>query len=192
MRIFHFAFGVIMKKLFLTTLSLFFAFTVYSQEVISEFSEETLPVLNEELRQQDTSIKSNATDISINTPSGIIVLWSGAITDIPTGWNLCDGTNGTPNLTDRFVIHADSDSGGTNDVGDTGTGTANHIHTMVNSGTTWNHTGSVVVEQTIEGGLFKGYGVGSSGNKSRVSATTSSATINHKPKYYALAYIQKL
>jgi len=53
-------------------------------------------------------------------PSGFIGMWSGAISAIPTGWVICDGTNGTPNLTDRFVIHADSDSGGTNDVGDTG------------------------------------------------------------------------
>lgn len=53
-------------------------------------------------------------------PSGGIIMWSGAISAIPTGWVLCDGTNGTPNLTDRFVIHADADSGGTRNVGDTG------------------------------------------------------------------------
>jgi len=53
-------------------------------------------------------------------PSGGIIMWSGAISAIPTGWVLCDGSSGTPDLTDRFVIHADADSGGTNDVGDTG------------------------------------------------------------------------
>ena len=31
-------------------------------------------------------------------PQGGIIMWSGAIVDIPTGWALCDGTNGTPNL----------------------------------------------------------------------------------------------
>lgn len=36
----------------------------------------------------------------------IIVLWSGAIVDIPAGWALCDGNNGTPNLQDKFVIGA--------------------------------------------------------------------------------------
>lgn len=34
---------------------------------------------------------------------GIIAIWSGAIVDIPFGWKLCDGTNGTPDLTDSFV-----------------------------------------------------------------------------------------
>ena len=53
-------------------------------------------------------------------PTGVILLWSGAISAIPTGWTLCDGTAGTPNLTDRFVIHADADAAGTNNVGDTG------------------------------------------------------------------------
>ena len=53
-------------------------------------------------------------------PSGVIVMWSGAVSAIPTGWVICDGTNSTPDLTDRFVIHADADSGGTHDVGDTG------------------------------------------------------------------------
>lgn len=39
---------------------------------------------------------------------GIICLWGGAIVDIPAGWHLCDGTNGTPDLRDRFVIGAGS------------------------------------------------------------------------------------
>ena len=39
-------------------------------------------------------------------PSRGIIMWSGTAADIPTGWALCDGTNGTPNLTDRFVLGA--------------------------------------------------------------------------------------
>jgi len=53
-------------------------------------------------------------------PSGGIIMWSGTIANIPSGWALCDGTNGTPNLTGRFVVHADADSGGTYAPGDTG------------------------------------------------------------------------
>ena len=33
-------------------------------------------------------------------------MWSGSAETIPTGWALCDGTNGTPNLTDRFGLGA--------------------------------------------------------------------------------------
>ena len=45
-------------------------------------------------------------------PTGGIIMWSGTIATIPSGWYLCDGNNGTPNLTNRFVICADADDGG--------------------------------------------------------------------------------
>lgn len=41
-------------------------------------------------------------------PKGGIIMWSGEATVIPEGWALCDGTNGTPNLVDRFVVGAGS------------------------------------------------------------------------------------
>lgn len=37
---------------------------------------------------------------------GIIVLWSGAIVDIPAGWSLCDGADDRPDLRDKFIIGA--------------------------------------------------------------------------------------
>ena len=43
---------------------------------------------------------------NILIPSGVIVLWSGAANAIPAGWRLCDGTNNTPNLRDRFIVGA--------------------------------------------------------------------------------------
>lgn len=36
-------------------------------------------------------------------PAGTIVAWAGTAEQIPLGWRLCDGTNGTPNLVNRFV-----------------------------------------------------------------------------------------
>jgi hypothetical protein len=35
-------------------------------------------------------------------PIGCIVMWSGTIA--PNGWAICDGTNGTPNLTGKFIV----------------------------------------------------------------------------------------
>ena len=37
-------------------------------------------------------------------PSGAILMWSGSSDLIPDGWLLCDGTNGTPDLRNRFVV----------------------------------------------------------------------------------------
>ncbi|WP_136464956.1 hypothetical protein [Flagellimonas onchidii] len=42
----------------------------------------------------------------LSMPVGMITMWSGAISDIPKGWALCDGSNGTPNLRDRFLVGA--------------------------------------------------------------------------------------
>ena len=49
-------------------------------------------------------------------PAGGIIMWSGSIGSIPSGYYLCDGTNGTPNLKDSFVVGA----GNTYSVGNTG------------------------------------------------------------------------
>jgi microcystin-dependent protein len=39
-------------------------------------------------------------------PVGSIIMWSGSIASIPAGWALCNGTNGTPDLRDRFIVGA--------------------------------------------------------------------------------------
>lgn len=49
-------------------------------------------------------------------PESIIWIWSGAVVNIPDGYQLCDGTNGTPDLRNRFIVGA----GGAYSVGDTG------------------------------------------------------------------------
>ena len=54
--------------------------------------------------------------------TGMIMLWSGSIVNIPTGWYLCNGANNTPNLVNRFVVGA----GSTYAVGATG-GSANSV-----------------------------------------------------------------
>lgn len=41
--------------------------------------------------------------------TGVITLWSGAINAIPAHWHICDGTNGTPDLRDKFVVGAGLD-----------------------------------------------------------------------------------
>lgn len=52
---------------------------------------------------------ANLTQAAINAlafPVGTIVLWYGALGNIPAGFQVCDGTNGTPDLRDRFVVGA--------------------------------------------------------------------------------------
>ena len=66
-------------------------------------------------------------------PIGAIILWADG--DIPSGWQLCDGTNETPDMRSRFARGAtDSD-----DLLDSG-GATTHTHTNPNTGTKSAHT----------------------------------------------------
>lgn len=87
----------------------------------------------------------------VSIPSGVITMWSGSIASIPSGWVICDGLNGTPNLTDRFVVGAGSTYavGGTGGAATVALAEANlpsHTHGTGNyaadSGGTHTHTAS--------------------------------------------------
>ena len=58
------------------------------------------------------------TYVDTRLPQGLISLWSG--TNIPQGWALCDGTQGTPNLSGRFVVGQSNAGGDYDTIGNTG------------------------------------------------------------------------
>lgn len=43
-------------------------------------------------------------------PKGMIVMWAGDDNNIPIGWHLCDGSNGTPDLRGRFICSHDANN----------------------------------------------------------------------------------
>ena len=149
-------------------------------------------------------------------PSGGIIMWSGSVATIPSGWFLCDGTNGTPDLTGRFVVHADADSGGTYAPGDTGGANdvtlnssqiPSHTHTFSGTtNTTGAHTHTVAagnsggVDNIITTGNARAndtsYTTSSAGDHSHTFSGTTASTggggsHENRPPYYALAYIMK-
>ena len=131
---------------------------------------------------------------SANIPTsfvaGMIMLWSGAIVNIPAGWLLCDGTSGTPNLRDRFVVGA----GSTYAVAVTG-GAATVTLTAAQSGLPAHSHG--VVARNVDGATSSIYGTTGGGSttvtQSSNDNTASAASSAHEnlPPYYALAYIMK-
>jgi microcystin-dependent protein len=67
-------------------------------------------------------------------PAGVIAIWSGSTASIPSGWVICDGTNSTPDLRDRFIVGAGSTyavaaTGGANTVALATANLAAHTHT---------------------------------------------------------------
>jgi hypothetical protein len=144
---------------------------------------------------------------SYSVPSGGIIMWSGSIASIPSGWLLCNGSSGTPDLRNRFLIGAGSTYG----VGGTG-GSANatlvsHTHSASSASTVTDPSHSHGYElgaDTGGSGLprnggpalapfrttneFTGITVSTS---TSISTEGSSATNANLPPYYALAYIMK-
>lgn len=154
-----------------------------------------------------TQIATTAFVLANGIPSGMIALWSGSVASIPSGWYLCNGSNGTPDLRDRFVVGA----GSTYSVADTG-GSANaivvsHSHTATSTVTDPGHThlipntraGSPNGGSTYIAGAASSPAntdnTGSNTTGITVSTTTASAgssgTNANLPPYYALAYIMK-
>lgn len=127
-------------------------------------------------------------------PSGVIVMWSGLLVNIPAGWALADGTNGRPDLRDRFIY------GWTDgvDPGATG-GTTSHVHTVdshlhsVNPAETWTVNsasgGSAGTSNTASGGHNHSTDIASFSSGSSSPGTSSE---NHLPSYFKLAFIIKL
>ena len=134
-------------------------------------------------------------------PAGGIFLWSGSIGSIPAGYVLCNGSNGTPDLRDRFVVGA----GSTYAVDATG-GSANaivvsHTHTATSTVTDPGHFHAVNAANTAGSAAFgTSSGGGTLNTDSKVTgitvATTNatagvSGTNANLPPYYALCYIMK-
>lgn len=77
--------------------------TAWYNKIRTEYTELCGTLKDELLNTIDSQIKANTPNFT-----GIIVMWSGSESNIPTGWHLCDGTNGTPDLRGRFILGSDS------------------------------------------------------------------------------------
>jgi microcystin-dependent protein len=144
-------------------------------------------------------------------PAGTIVMWSGSLASIPDGWVLCDGTNATPDLRDRFIVGAGNayaldDTGGEathtltiaempshNHGGSTATDGA-HSHTVR---TREQAAGSLVAPQAhgTSTGAFHDYGgfalSPGSAHSHAIQAQGGGTAHENRPPYYALAFIMK-
>ena len=133
--------------------------------------------------------------LASSIPSGGIILWSGVANAIPSGWLLCNGTNGTPNLIDKFVLGAGTS---TPAVGTTGGSkdaiVVSHTHAVTDPG----HSHGVYLNGTGTGAGFnnnnRSYSLPATTTATTgitIAATGQSGTNANMPPYYALCYIMK-
>jgi hypothetical protein len=138
--------------------------------------------------------------VTASIPSGGIIIWSGSVGTIPTGWLLCNGASSTPDLRNRFVVGA----GSTYAVGATG-GSADAVvvsHTHTATVTDAGHFHTYTEKVNVVGHSGGGTPSGDSSTTSNTSTATTGITVSNAstgvsgtnanlPPYYALCYIMK-
>jgi len=123
--------------------------------------------------------------INKNVPRGTILIWSGLVANIPTGWQLCNGTNGTPDLRNKFVLAASQDNGG-RPAATTNAG-------LINEGGNWTHTHFVDISHDHGfGSATAQAGSDYSWYQDPLSSVPETDIQDNAPPFYVLAYIQKL
>jgi len=147
--------------------------------------------IQDQLDTLTTNLASTNNNLSSAVPTGMVMMWSGASNAIPSGYVLCDGGNGTPDLRDRFVVGAGSGysvgaTGGASSVTLTTAQMPSHTHTYEDkyvelvsqnpgldidfNATTYN-----------QGGVRTG----------TTNAAGSGQSHENRPPYYALCYVMK-
>ncbi len=118
-------------------------------------------------------------------PRGAIIMWSGLLSDIPAGWTLCDGTNGTPDLRNRFIS---SCAPGENPGGSGGSDQHNHWVDLpsgyTGTGTTTYQDVSAIIPTLTASLASHTHFFDPPGGYSNLSSNI--------PPYYKLAFIMKL
>ena len=197
-----------MKKIIIPIIIglLIFGETTFARDIITHFSNDVVPHLNEMIRRiwfmiDSLDATTNALDTRVDTleanpnviSTGMIIMWSGSVATIPTGWVLCDGNNSTPDLRDKFIVGAKQDDGGIAKSNVKGsllqTGGA-HEHTLAESEMP-SHTHSYTRNSNGPGaGEVTGL-LSFNPTSPTTGATGGDGAHENCPPFYALAYIMK-
>jgi hypothetical protein len=150
--------------------------------------------------------------IAAGSPSGVIAWWSGSEASIPSGWVLCNGLNGTPDLRDKFVVGSGSHyskgaTGGSSTVTTSATvtiaghaltaaetplhthGTISDFYTAGSYGAAPS-TGSSTLAAATDHASYTGY-TGSGDSHTHTASFAGTSSQAKIPPYYALCAIMK-
>lgn len=127
--------------------------------------------------------------------AGMIVMWGGLVANIPAGWVLCNGANGTPDLRDRFIKGAANGAnpgatgGATTHTHAAHTGVINHTHALQRFPTTTGGSSGFTADTSMSGTPTAV--TLTTGNPSGGVASLTHDSPDSQPPFYALCFIQK-
>lgn len=147
-------------------------------------------------------VKEN-TSGQVDLPVGLICMWRGSLGSVPDNWQLCDGTNGTPDMFGRYP------RGASTGIGDTGGSLDPHTHSSpAHSHTTGTHThtetvgssgaATSLVSATVTVAVSTGTHTHTSGGTNTATPTVSSVTsgtlasTTSEPPHQEVAFIQMM
>jgi hypothetical protein len=152
----------------------------------------------------DGTITATQLSSSINFfPVGGIIMWSGTVANIPTGWALCNGSNSTPDLRNKFIVGATSDAS-TGVTFDADTGTVSGAYAPGNTGGETAHKLTIAELASHNHNITLPLGrkwdlqgndldVPNFTNTQYTSDSTGGDKYHeNRPPYYALAFIMKV
>lgn len=170
-----------------------------------------------ELPPQDSSSKFASTEwVNKLIPTGSIIMFNGLSSEIPNGWHICDGTEGTPNLTGKFIkaSNTSGETGGKSTIQILEENMPRHTHTFVGNQVTTSESGAHT--HTIRGKYGKSDNANDrycleTGSETDLITTSQSGAHTHtidmsatqlsyqgggkpiefEPLYYSLIYIMK-
>lgn len=171
-----------------------------------------------ELPPQDSSSKFASTEwVNKLIPKGSIIMFNGLSSEIPKGWHICDGTEGTPNLTGKFIkaSNTSGETGGKSTIQILEENMPRHTHTFVGNQVTTSESGAHT--HTIRGKYGKYDNANNidcleTGSETDLITTSQSGAHTHtidmsttqlsyqgegkpiefEPLYYSLIYIMKM
>jgi hypothetical protein len=145
-------------------------------------------------------------DSGTGLADGLIVIWMGAVVDIPSGWAWCNGENGTPDLRNRYPEYRKESGAWV--IGETRDTPASHNHTgLGHSHSTSGHAHSVTIKKsdsatvsddqvtgTAESRVDHGHSASNTNSATPTvdSALGSSSSHAPEPPFYDVVWIMKV
>jgi hypothetical protein len=186
-----------------------------SQFIGSTTSKAGVVRLTDSVSSTSTTTAATAAAVKVaydaTVPVGGIILWSGTVGTIPANWALCNGSNGTPDLRNQFVIGASGDASidsvvksvttvtgvSTKDGGTKDSVVVSHTHGVTDPGHFHSISGSTATTATgtavhATNAVTTAVNTTSKTTGIAINAAGVSGTNQNLPPYFALAYIMRL